>query len=106
MASTTDARERAAASGDLDALARIRAEKRPRTAEVTVHLNHDLVDAYAEADRQLRLEREGTEEHARLSQLVDAQKRMLDESSVTLRFRGLGRKEYRELTAQHPPTDE
>lgn len=107
MAATTKAREAAAAAGDLDAAARLRAR---RPAEKTVILADD--DSLAtnlataiQADQAARaLGNEDTQKTA--AENLAAARAAVASDAITMRLRSIGRAGFAKVQADHPPADE
>lgn len=108
MAATkTAARERAAAAGDLDAAARLRARKRAEKVLVLADdesLAADL-DAAIQADRAARFGGDETTRAEAAARLAAAREAVA-EDAITIRLRSIGRAAYAKLQADHVPTDE
>ncbi len=104
---TKSARTRAAAHGDADAAARLRAR---RPAEKTLILAEDNelgaeLAAAVEAERAMRFSGDETAK-AEASARLETARAAVAEDAITIRLRSIGRAAYAKLQADHMPTDE
>jgi hypothetical protein len=80
---------------------------------ITICLRGDLQAEFEDLERQLSAAEAagddtlaGNEQARHLAELIEAVRTQMREHEATFRFRGLPAKEYMDLLAQHPPTDE
>lgn len=91
-------------------LAEVVAQQQAATITVRVPLRGDLMAEIESLDEQMRAEREADQRENRAPLHVATAQRILDlqaemdASEVEFRFRGIGRKAYRDLLRAHPPT--
>lgn len=98
--------ERAAAAGDQDAIARLRAKK-PIIRTVRVPLDPALADELQAAKLKLGNAEihDDDQEAAVLRGVVDELEAAVAAASVTLKFRSIGRVRYEALVREHPPIE-
>lgn len=93
------------------------AKKKPVERTVSIYLEDGPVDHFNEVAQEyerLRLRRNtgkadddaGQAELARLKKKVDAARAALEEVTVYVRFRSIGRRNFEDLMREHPPTEE
>jgi hypothetical protein len=99
MAAATEARERAAAAGDRDAINRM-AKRRPAQVEIWLAVDDDAVETYRQVQKDTRVARLGKDDAARGAAdkaLHEARLALEDTGAVRFVLRNVGRRKYREL---------
>lgn len=92
------------------------ASKKANLQRVHIAMDPEVAEAYGEAKNAFdvaKLIAEARPDDPKLSMALEAEKLRLAEAKAALRedavtftFRGIGRKSYDDLVAEHPPTDE
>lgn len=81
-------------------------KKKPIEKIVHVPLDPDLVEAYEKAVEDFEAADARDDDLSVVSAAREAAREKLEEQTVSLKFRSIGRKRYDALIHDHPPTDE
>jgi hypothetical protein len=81
-------------------------KKQPLERTVAIPLNDEAVRTFKEASEALGRVQMVKGDDTEAQAAFDAAKAALEEETVELRFRSIGRKRYDDLVRAHPPTDE